>query len=282
MDNLSLNPSTQKQLENYLKAPSHGLLLVGPKGIGKLSLAVALAEKLLGVNDFYAYPQAKVITRLEDKKLISIDAVRELDNFLSLKVVGTKTINRIVIVQDAHELSLDAQNALLKMLEEPPKGSVIILTTNSEQNLLPTVRSRLQRITVKKPSKDDLMTAFNNMSEPDFNKFYAISAGLPGLMSALSSNDKHPLVEATGLARQILSSNTYERLILVDKLSKDKELVVNCLSIMQQMAEISLANSSAGTSKRWNNVLKASYQTSESLNRNGQTKLALTNLMLSL
>ena len=250
--------------------------------MGKLTLAAKLAEQLLDVKDFYSYPQALVIKRQEDKKLISIDAVRELDNFLSLKVIGTKAINRVVIIQDAHELSLDAQNGLLKQLEEPPKGSVIILTTNSEQNLLPTVRSRLQRITIKKPSEADLRTAFKDLSEADFNKFYAISAGLPGLMSALAGNSDHPLVEATSLARKILSSNTYERLILVDKLSKDKELVVNCLTIMQQMAEISLASSSEATSKRWNNVLKASYQTSQSLNRNGQTKLALTNLMISL
>jgi DNA polymerase-3 subunit delta' len=282
MDHLSLNPSTKVQLDNYLKTPNHGLMLLGSSGMGKFSLAVAIAEQLLGIEDFLRYPQGRILKTPEDKKLIPVELAREIVTFMSLKVAGNRDIDRVVIIQDAQELSLSAQNALLKTLEEPPKGSVLILTANSEQNLLPTVKSRMQRITVQKPSKSDLRSSFKALSDKDFDKFYAISAGLPGLMSALSAKEDHPLIEATSIARKILVSSTYERLGLVDQLSKDKELVINCLAIMQQMAELGLKNASSAAGQRWSKVLEASYNANEALSRNSQTKLTLTNLMLSL
>ncbi|MEI9914152.1 MAG: hypothetical protein WDN66_04200 [Candidatus Saccharibacteria bacterium] len=60
-----------------------------------------------------------------DLKSISIDEVRAINDFLMLKVPVKRTINRIVIIEKAERLTLEAQNALLKNLEEPPLGTVL-------------------------------------------------------------------------------------------------------------------------------------------------------------
>jgi DNA polymerase-3 subunit delta' len=282
LNDLILHRNTKDQLNRFIEAPSHAILLAGPAGGGKTTTARMLAEAILDIEDFDSYPYGLTISRNIDKKLIMIDDARKLESFLSLKVLNKKTINRIVIIEEAHKLSLPAQNALLKTMEEPPNGSLLILTTNSEQNLLPTVRSRLQVVHIHKPDKADLRANFAQISEPRFNQIYSISGGLPGLLHALVNDEEHPLIEATKIARQILSGTTYDRLSLIDSLNKNRELANNSLSILQQMAEISLVNANESSTKRWKKVLEASYLAADELNRNVQTKLVLLNLMFSL
>lgn len=83
-------------------------------------------------------PDTLVIT---PEKSIGIDEVRQIQSFLSRKPYGDK--NKVYL-QNAHLLTIPAQNALLKILEEPPGNSEIFLVTNQPNQLLPTVLSRVQ------------------------------------------------------------------------------------------------------------------------------------------
>jgi DNA polymerase-3 subunit delta' len=74
------------------------------------------------------------------KKEISIDAVRQLKRAMQMRAVSS--MRRIAVIDDADRLSVAAQNALLKTLEEPPHGALLILITASVPALLPTIRSR--------------------------------------------------------------------------------------------------------------------------------------------
>ena len=78
------------------------------------------------------------------KKQISIDQIRELKGHIYQKPIKAKV--KFVVVKDADMLTTEAQNALLKLLEEPPSHAVIILATQRRQKLLPTVRSRTVEI----------------------------------------------------------------------------------------------------------------------------------------
>jgi DNA polymerase-3 subunit delta' len=280
MDNLVLNSDTKGRLDTFKQETPQGILLIGPSGSGKKALAEAFAAELLDNDNLDQYPYVLMIGG--DDSPLNIEAIRQLQNFFSLKVLSSRAVNRIAIIENAQNLSHEAQNALLKLLEEPPKGSILILTLDNDQNILPTIRSRLQSVVISKPTKSDLRIMFKNISDIQFEQFYSISNGLPGLLTTLASNEDHPLVEATRQARRILSSTAFQRMTMVDELAKDKELFINALGIMQQMAEISLVKAVDEASTRWQRVLKASYEASDQLNRNVQTKLVVLNLMLNL
>jgi len=284
MKDLVLHPVTRRQLEDFVGAPSHAVLLVGPAGSGKQALAANLSETVLNLpaGGFTDYPY-KIIIASDDGKAIGIEAVRTLEHFLSLKVPSSTAHNRAVIIANANLLSTEAQNALLKTLEEPPQGTLVILTAGNEQALLPTIRSRAQSISVKRPDQAAIEAYFRERSfeEPAIKQAYAISGGLTGLMHALLEQTDHPLLLATQRARQLLSQSAYERLLAVDELSKERSLAIGTTFILQQMAHVSLQSATGAAAIKWQAVLNASYQAAEALAANAQPKLALTNLMLS-
>lgn len=284
MKHLLLHPQTRQQLEAFVAKPSHASLLAGPAGSGKLTIATNLAQAVLGLPDggLSAHPYAKIITPVEGKA-IGIDVIRELEHFLALKVPGSAEHDRVVIIENAQLLTLEAQNALLKTLEEPPKGTLLLLTADSEQALLPTIRSRAATINIIQPHAAALTERFLVRFEAEaIKQAQAISGGLPGLMNSLLSDQQHPLVLATERARQLLGQTTYERLLAVDELSKQRQLASDTTYILQQMARLSLQTATGPAAIKWQSILNAGYEASEALNNSAQPKLALTKLMLSL
>jgi DNA polymerase III subunit delta' len=283
MPELVIHKQTKRHLAALGKQQPHAVLISGPIGIGKMAIAKTLATGLLGIDPdkLSQYPYLRQISS-ESKKSIGIEDVRELEHFLALKIPGSKTVSRLVIIEDAHMLTLEAQNALLKTLEEPPSGTVVVLTTAHEHALLPTIRSRVQTLQVKKPPLQELKGFFgSSASEGAVNQAVAISGGLPGLMAALIGEDTgHPLAAAVSYARQLLQKTAYERLLLVDELSKQKDLAHDVCYILGQMAQAALAKD--GTSERWKSIMQAAYEAESQLLRSGQPKLVMTNLMIRL
>jgi DNA polymerase-3 subunit delta' len=282
MAELIIHPLTQQQLDDFTSAPSHALLLAGPTGIGKQSLAYRLAAQLMDITEekVTAHQYVRIIAAGKEKS-IPIDKVRELERFLSRKVPGDG--RRVVLIDDAHLLGIEAQNALLKTLEEPPLNTVLILTAAHEQGLLPTILSRVQKLPILRPGAESVKAAFqaSGYSEVAIGRAYAMSGGLPGLMTAiLEGQDEHPLVQAAGIARQIAQGSTFERLAMVDSLSKDREHCVQVLTVLQQMARVSMRSGSVADS--WQRVLKGCHAAIGELLASGQPKLVLTNLMLSI
>lgn len=151
---------------------SHGLLLHGPDGVGKDVFASALAAALLcsGSGTSLAacgkcpecllsragsHPDLHWVTLLRDektdkeKKAIGVDQVRDLGE--SLAMTSMRSGYRVAVITPAETMTTAAQNALLKTLEEPAPRTVIVLVTARPSGLLPTLRSRCQRIEVARP-----------------------------------------------------------------------------------------------------------------------------------
>ena len=120
---------------------SHSYIFSGIEGIGKKEIAKQFAKEILCSNiinnpDFF-------LIEPEDGK-IKIDTIRELQ-----KKIAEKPINlgkKVYIINDAELMTKEAQNALLKTLEEPPEYAVLILITSNENNLLSTIKSRCTRM----------------------------------------------------------------------------------------------------------------------------------------
>ncbi len=295
MKQLLFHPRTAAALADYISRPAQALLMVGAKGIGKSAAARYTAAGILdiAVDKITEHPYVRILLPVDGKQ-IPIEAVRELQHFLSLRiprnggVEGPEPISRIVIIEEAGMLTTEAQNALLKTLEEPPVDTAFILTAPSAESVLPTVQSRVSVLHIVVPALAELREYLAAAGYPakDTGQALMVSGGLPGLsMTLLDSSDEHPLYQATDQARHLLRGSAYDRLLLVETLSKQKQLAIDVVFILGQMARMALINqgpSGSKASQRWQNILKATYDADVAIRRNTGMKLVLTNLMLEL
>jgi hypothetical protein len=247
-----------------------------------MAIAKALAAEMLGVP-LSSYPYYLLISYLlvePEKPSIPIDAIRELQKFLLLKTTGGGNIRRIVIVEDAHKMTTEAQNAFLKLLEEPPTDTLIILTTTSPRELLPTILSRTQHIAITAPTKGQLKPLIDKGGE----QAYFLSGGLPGLLSALLADENHPLTASVNLAKEVLQKQPFERLSMVDTLFKQREAALGVVEALERIAQAGLSGASTkqdtARMRQWHKVRKASLDAQQALRASANTKLVLDNLFL--
>lgn len=142
----------------------HAWLLTGPPGSGRSNMAIAFAAALLCANngcgqchscELASRGQHPDITVLTTEKVgISIDEVREL--VANSALGGSMGRFRIMVIEDADRMTERSSNVLLKALEEPPAGTVWLLCAPSEADMLPTIRSRVRRVSLKTPSVDEV------------------------------------------------------------------------------------------------------------------------------
>ena len=149
----------------------HAWLLCGQRGIGKASLARDFTRRLLDISDdTVAHPDLLVLEReWDDKKkrrkaFISVENVRRVSDFFAKSAARNGW--RACIIDSVDEMNLNAANALLKILEEPPKQSLFLLVSHQPERLLPTLLSRCRRLRLN-PVSDDEMHALLSRALPD-------------------------------------------------------------------------------------------------------------------
>jgi DNA polymerase-3 subunit delta' len=201
----------------------HAWLLTGPEGVGKFSLAMQFARRLLaegmglsadtpGVEvpllhpaakllDAWSHPDFALLDRLpKDDKLVSSkprnDWPEDEERARSIKVDQVRGLNtmfatapsmsprRVIVVDEAETFEINAANALLKRLEEPPAGTIFLLVAHSPGRLLPTIRSRCRVLRFGKLD-DAAMTSALRARLPDadpleLNALVAAGEGAPG------------------------------------------------------------------------------------------------------
>jgi len=281
-----MHERTKKQLQLFVEQPSHALLITGLPGSGKNYLAQHTAVLLLGlksITDLANYPYFIHLSRQEDKQEISIDAARQLIQRLQLKTPGSQGIRRVVIIEDAQLLSDEAQNSILKVLEEPPSDTVIMLTAPSNRSVLSTISSRAQRLEVLPVSLKDAAEYFDSRyGNESVQSAWNLSEGAMGLMIALLDESKnHPLKSAVDDVRTLLKQDTFERLISLDKLSKDKESLAVFLDAMLRVLAV-LNRTSGATNKRILACRKLVLNLQKQLAYNANPRLIALDLGLNL
>ena len=120
-------------------------MLCGPRGIGKSTLAYKIAKMVYGnVGDFFIIDLAHNLddhgNLKADAKSISVNTVRNMIEKMQMSSMSGQW--RVVLIDSVDELTLAAENAVLKLLEEPPQQTLFLLVTHQLSNVLPTVRSR--------------------------------------------------------------------------------------------------------------------------------------------
>nr|WP_316628852.1 DNA polymerase III subunit delta' [uncultured Brevundimonas sp.] len=190
----------------------HAWLLCGVEGVGKATFAYRAARRLLGAAadpgrgplgarrddpvsrliSAQAHPDLLVLERLVEggkiKKSISVDQSRELPEFFSKS--PSQAQHRVAIIDAADDLNINAANALLKVLEEPPERGVLFLVTHAPGRLLATIRSRCRRLSFPIWTPDRLETLVRNrtgVEREDAEHAAAMAGGSPGAALALAS-----------------------------------------------------------------------------------------------
>lgn len=120
-------------------------MLCGPRGIGKATLAYKIARQVYGnVGDFFIIDLAHNLddrgNPKPDAKAISVNTVRDMIEHMQMSSMSGQW--RVVLIDAVDELTVAAENAILKLLEEPPQQTLFLLVTHQLSNVLPTVRSR--------------------------------------------------------------------------------------------------------------------------------------------
>lgn len=172
----------------------HGWLMTGPRGTGKATLAYRIARFLLtqpieqdagmfgtpeppaSLDTDPEHPVARrivsgaepglfVLRRPYDEKTkklksqITVDEVRKLKGFFGMSSADGG--RRVVIVDAADEMNVNAANAILKLLEEPPKRATLLLVSHQPSRLLPTIRSRCRELRLSPLGEDDMSAALS-------------------------------------------------------------------------------------------------------------------------
>lgn len=171
------NYDVKKYLTNCIenKNFSHSYIFSGIKGVGKYTFAKDFAKCILEdsmMQDYYELGP--------DGKSIKVAQIRELQNVINIKPIFSK--KSVYIIDDADLMTIEAQNSLLKTLEEPPEYAVIILIVHNERSVLSTVKSRCINIKFSKLSDKDIKKYFLkndlNFEDKNINVFKVLDGSL--------------------------------------------------------------------------------------------------------
>jgi DNA polymerase III subunit gamma/tau len=157
---------------------AHAYLFAGPRGTGKTSMAKILAKSLNCERGPTVEP-CKIcescrsihdatsidVIELDAASHRGIDDIREIRDRVALRPARGR--RKVYIVDEAHMLTKEASNAVLKTLEEPPEHVVFVLCTTEMQAMLPTIRSRCQRFVFFRPGLPELGTVLHRISEAE-------------------------------------------------------------------------------------------------------------------
>lgn len=301
----------KKQIES--QRIHHTYIFIGPPHIGKLDLAkyfaslihdprnqIQLREKL----ENSVHPDTIIIHPAKAKKTykrtISIKEIKKLQRKINLTPHSSNF--KIGIIADVHLLTLEAANAFLKTLEEPPKASVLILTTSNQNLILPTILSRCQKIYLGLVSQKEI---YQNLIERNIGKNAAqmisrLAAGKPGLAIELAEEDiLNDYRQNLSDLEKLFRLNDADRIKRVEAIYKQKDILEvldnwlvyfrdlliekNNLADMEinfDREEMIKKQSLKLSNRKIENILRKIIESKNMLIANANPKLVLENLVL--
>ena len=229
----------------------HAWLLTGAKGMGKATLAyrfarAALGAKTGGARPFDTHPEDPIARRIiaqshpdlfvlrrglndrgKPRREITIDEARELGQFFSL--APSEGGMRVAIIDAVDDLNRNAANAILKTLEEPPARSVLLLVCHAPGAILPTIRSRCRRLTLRTLTEPQMKQAAGTDTD---GVIFQLAKGRPGRAIALKAQGGREIASLLATSRggigsslpelyEKLGGEPFERLVAAIEIAED-------------------------------------------------------------
>jgi DNA polymerase-3 subunit delta' len=301
---MTIGHKKQKEiLDKIIKSKNipHAILFSGPDKIGKKKIAIEFIKNIFcekGCGECYAcraidsgnFPDLAMLSPVEGN--IEIEQVRNLQNRLSLKSYNNYL--KVWIIDDAHLMRKDAQNALLKTLEEPKGDTLLIVITSYPEMLLPTIRSRLQQIKFSAVSRKDIEEHLISLGggKEKVKEIAMISSGQIGkAIEFLSDPEKLDLFnEAIKNVVSLCKSSMYKRFEFAKDFKENQDDIVNVLDIWERFFRRELLLKVFNGKGLLNYSLRKLKEVIDELektkylveNTNVNKKLALENLLINL
>lgn len=209
--NSIVHPESQRLLDAVMRDEPHAILMTGPSGVGLATTAAMYARKS-SAQLITVLPEKNEIVDLE-KGTITVESIRRLyDVTRTLEPAG-----RIIIIDYAERMAPAAQNAFLKLLEEPTEGTRFMLLTHQPELMLPTITSRSQRVDMRPITSEQSAQLLDELKVTDSTKraqLLFIAEGLPAEMTRLASDTQAFEARATLVkdARSLVAGSAYDRL----------------------------------------------------------------------
>ena len=242
-DNLSNIKGHKLAKDLLIKSLSRGsvsaYLLVGPPHIGKNLIAKYLAAGIHNTEDigkihpdtifFEDILEANTVKSSGKTKIKWKDSVDDFIRFINLSPISSNF--KVAIIRDIDRLSLQATNALLKTLEEPPNRSIIIVTAQDLEAVLPTIRSRLQIIRLNYISDSDMHEYVKQNTSSNIDKIVLIANGAVGMAKKLIDNSEvlETKIQQLELLKTFLTGDIPKGLELAS--NYDRESAIDLINI---------------------------------------------------
>lgn len=271
-----LHPLSRRTLDELAVSAPHALIIEGPKGIGLSNAAYYLAAAM-GATTSVVLPERDEKIDLE-KGTISIDIIRRL--YDQTKTRAAK--QRVVVIEYAETMGLQAQNAFLKLLEEPTASTHFILLTTDVSAFLPTITSRAQHLTLRRPAREvseALLDAAGVTEATKRSQLLFIADGLPELLTQLIGDPDAFEARATIMrdARELIQGHSYTRLTIAHRYKDDREDAITLLGDAMRLLRLSVqTHPSREHMARLEQLLLAS----ERIHANGNVRLQLSALVI--
>lgn len=253
---------------------SHSYLFIGTEGIGKKLIAEEFAKMLLAVKDTENSPDFSIIE--PDGNSIKIEQIREFQKKVSEKpIISNK---KVYIINDSDKMTVEAQNCLLKTLEEPPEFVTIILIGSNENSFLSTIKSRCMILHFEKISDEQIQKYLQDNHQTEINSKIMLEACQGSIGKALEVKDKQELYQNT---EQVVNSlerkDKIDILNMSDFIYKSKDDKLEILNYMNVLF-INLAK----INSKYADCIAIVEETKRRLQTNANYDMCIDNLLLSL
>ncbi|HPF30806.1 MAG TPA: AAA family ATPase [Candidatus Saccharibacteria bacterium] len=236
-----INNSTNLMINKIIKNFPQSLLITGEKGVGLSTIANYICESL-DSKPFILLPEKNEMIDFE-KGVISVDGIRHITELCKSKI----TNKRIIIIDYGEKMTIQAQNAFLKLLEEPNENTHFIIVSCSINKLLPTILSRTEKINIKPITYDQsnkLLDSLGVTEKIKRSQLLFIAEGKPAELTRLSKEESYFQLRSNIIkdARELLGSNTYNKLLLAQKYNEDRNSALSLINDACKILKISIIN----------------------------------------
>jgi replication-associated recombination protein RarA len=273
---------------------SHAYLLAGPNSVGKSTVAKKMAGILQCNNNFCHKCKTCIqiqqgnhldTSELRGRDSIKIEDIRKLIERVNMT---SQSSYKIFFIQTIERMTIEAANSFLKALEEPPPGTIFILTTNNIRELLPTIVSRVRVLKFSNVSAkylvDKLRELYPDSDEDTIRKVSLFSLGKTGKALHLMENPDsraNYLKIYNDVQNFLKHRSCVDRFVYVENLLAEERQVEIFLNILIHVLRSKMLEGSKDVEKHLNTLLKIE-EAGILLKKNINARLVLENLMLVL